>query len=282
MFKRTIHERLEAWMLAKDRKPLVLRGARQVGKTVAVKMFGERFDRFICMNLDLTEDADLFRRNLNVKDLYQAILLKQRVGSTEGKTLLFLDEIQNCPEAVNYLRYFYEMLPHIHVIAAGSLLEIALQEHHIEFPVGRVEHLFMYPLSFREFLVAMDAAPVVAAYETVPVASFACPALFEHFHRYALIGGMPEVVARYVKKQEVAALKPVYDSLATSYLDDAAKYARNSSMAAILRHCIESAPLIAGQRIKFAGFGSSNYGSREVGEAPVSYTHLTLPTKRIV
>ncbi len=267
MFKRTIHERLEAWMLAKDRKPLVLRGARQVGKTVAVKMFGACFDRFICMNLDLTEDADLFRRNLNVKDLYQAILLKQLVGSTEGKTLLFLDEIQNCPEAVGYLRYFYEMLPHIHVIAAGSLLEIALQEKHIEFPVGRVEHLFMYPLSFREFLVAMDAAPVVAAYDTVPVESFACPALFEHFHRYALIGGMPEVVARYVEKQEVAALKPVYDSLATSYLDDAAKYARNSSMAAILRHCIESAPLIAGQRIKFAGFGSSNYGSREVGEA---------------
>jgi len=254
-------------MAAKDRKPLILRGARQVGKTVAVKMFADRFDKFIYLNLDLPADANLFQRKLNIKDLYQAILLRQQIATTEGKTLLFLDEIQNCPDAVDSLRYFYEDLPHVFVIAAGSLLEIALHEKHIGFPVGRVEHVFMYPLSFREFLVAIDDKAALAAYDTLPVQAYACPTLFENFHRYTLIGGMPEVLAKYVEKHEIAALKPIYDSLATSYLDDAAKYARNASMAAILRHCIESAPLVAGQRIKFAGFGSSNYGSREVGEA---------------
>ncbi|MBA4388588.1 MAG: AAA family ATPase [Verrucomicrobia bacterium] len=267
MFQREIHAKLRTWRDSKDRKPLILRGARQVGKTIAVEVFAGRFERFVKLNLDLAADAELFRRRLDIKDLYQAILLKNNALPTGGRTLLFLDEIQNCPEAVSSLRYFREDLPEVFVIAAGSLLEIALHEKQIEFPVGRVEHLFMYPLSFREFLVAANETAAAKAYDTVPVPDYAFPTLIEQFHRYTLIGGMPEIVARYIEKRDITALKPVYNSLLTSYLDDVAKYARNTSMAAILRHCIEAAPLAAGQRIQFAGFGNSNYRSREVGEA---------------
>ena len=267
MLNRKIISRLEQWAASATRKPLILRGARQVGKTVAVNMFGKQFDHFIPLNLDLPPESEIFKRSLPINDLFQAILLKKGISSTGGKTLLFLDEVQNSPEAVASLRYFYEKLPHIYVVAAGSLLEIITGKKQIPIPVGRVEYAFMYPLSFREFLVVSGGGPAIEAFDSVPLPEFALPALFELFHRYTLIGGMPEIVARYMEENDVAGLGPVYNSLLTSYLDDVEKYARNPTMANILRHCIESAPFEAGKRIKFAGFGNSNYRSREVGEA---------------
>jgi len=267
MFTRDILPKLELWAVSAERKPLVVRGARQVGKTVAVKLFGERFERFIYLNLDLPGESDIFRRRLPVQETFQAILIKSRIPQTEGRTLLFLDEIQNCPEAVEALRYFHEDLPEIHVVAAGSLLEIALHEKHVSFPVGRVEHHFLYPLTFREFLSAIEAGEAVKAFDTIPMPAYAYEALMDYFHQYALIGGMPEVVAKYIEKNDVTALNKIYDSLLVSYQDDAAKYARNPTMATILHHCIETAPFVAGQRITFSGFGQSNYRSREVGEA---------------
>ena len=152
MFSRTILQMLELWAASRDRKPLILRGARQVGKTIAVELFARGFDGFVSVNLDAPGEGDIFRRGLPVEDVFQAICLRERVKANSGRMLLFLDEIQSCPEAVESLRYFHEKLPDIYVIAAGSLLEIALHEKHISFPVGRVEHLFMYPLSFGEFL----------------------------------------------------------------------------------------------------------------------------------
>ena len=267
MFGRDILSRFERWADSPDRKPLLLRGARQVGKTVAVTMFGRRFERFISLNLELSSESAVFRRGLSPEDLFQAILLKKEAAATEGRTILFLDEIQSCPEAVASLRYFHEKLPHIYVIAAGSLLEVSLSEDHISFPVGRMENASMFPLSFREFLEATNAGRALEAFDKVPVPVHALPSLFDLFHRYTLLGGMPEIVARYNEESDMTRLQPLYDSLLTSYLDDVGKYARNSTMTAVLRHCIESAPFEAGKRITFAGFGNSNYRSREVGEA---------------
>ena len=267
MFPRDLLSKLERWADSPDRKPLILRGARQVGKTVAVKLFGEQFDRFIYMDLELRGESDIFRRRMPVRETFQAILLKSRPPRAEGRTLLFLDEIQNCPEAVEILRYFHEELSGIHVIAAGSLLEIALHEKHISFPVGRVEHHFMYPLTFREFLIALGAREAVGSMETIPVPAYSYDAVMELFHAYVLIGGMPEVVARYIEHRDVTKLNNVYDSLLISYRDDVGKYARNATMSAILHHCIETVPFVAGRRITFAGFGQSNYRSREIGEA---------------
>jgi uncharacterized protein len=267
MFPRDIIRRLDRWAEASDRKPLILRGARQVGKTVAVDLFGERFDHYISLNLEIEAEREIFKRGLSIPDLFQAILLRKKIVPRGGRVLLFLDEVQNSPEAVAGLRYFYEQLPHIHVIAAGSLLEVYLANNRISFPVGRVRHLFMYPLSFREFLLATGNEQAVEALETAPLPDWAISPLFELFHRYTLIGGMPEIVANYSRTGDIPALKPIYDSLLVSYLDDVAKYGRNRTISAVIKHCIESAPFNAGRRITFAGFGKSNYRSREVGEA---------------
>ncbi|MCP4378526.1 MAG: ATP-binding protein [bacterium] len=267
MFSRNILQVLELWAASGNRKPLILRGARQVGKTVAVKLFAHGFDRFVCVNLDTPGEGDIFLRGLPVEDVFQAICLRQRVKANSGRTLLFLDEIQSCPEAVEYLRYFHEKLPDVYVIAAGSLLEIALHEKHISFPVGRAEHLFMYPLSFGEFLNAIKAEEALDAIKTFPFPPYAYDTLLQLFHRYVLIGGMPEVVANYAETKDIIGLSGIYNSLLTSFEDDIGKYARNPTAATVLRHCIETAPFQAGKRIKFAGFGQSNYRSREVGEA---------------
>jgi predicted AAA+ superfamily ATPase len=238
-----------------------------VGKTTAVEIFAGTYDQYIPLNLEKPEAARLFSRELPVKDIFQSILIHQNLPRINGQVLLFLDEIQNSPEAVRSLRYFHEELPEIHVIGAGSLLEIALTQRQIGMPVGRVQHLFMFPLSFREFLVATKEERAEEALATVPIPSYAVQQIMDLFHRYVLIGGMPEVVARYAEKKEVTALTGYYRSLFTSFLDDIPKYARNDTMKRVIRHCFEAAPLEAGERIQFAGFGKSNYRSREAGEA---------------
>lgn len=283
MFPRAITADLEAWANNAVRKPLILRGARQVGKTVAVSLFGKNYERFIQLNLEKPGDARLFKQDLDVKDLFQAILLHQRDPHPKGRTLLFLDEIQSCPEAIAALRHFYEELPEVHVIAAGSLLEIMLARMSVSFPVGRVQQLTMYPLSFTEFLTAIKANEALAVMEQVPLPEFAQGTLMDLFHRYALVGGMPEIVAGYCRDEDIASLGPTYESLLQSYLDDVPKYARNETLKQVLSHCIEAAPLSAGTRISFTGFGQSNYRSREVGEAlrtleKAMLIHLLHPT----
>ena len=284
MFKREILRRLADWKDKPDRKPLVLRGARQVGKTTAVELFSAAYDQFISLNLEKPEEAKLFARSLPAADRLQAIRFFKGLPSIQGRTLLFLDEVQNSPEAVSSLRYFHEDLPGLHVIAAGSLLEIALTQKQIGIPVGRVEYALMSPLSFREFLEATGETQALEALDVVPAPDFALPRLMDLFHRYALVGGMPEIVAHYAGHRDAVALAPLYRSLWTSFLDDIPKYARNETMKRVIRHCLEAAPLEAGERIKFAGFGRSNYRSREAGESlrtleQAMLLHLLAPTE---
>jgi predicted AAA+ superfamily ATPase len=184
------------------------------------------------------------------------------------------------------LRYFHEVIPEVHVVAAGSLLEIVLAEAKISFPVGRVQHILMYPLSFQEFLTALGENNARAELEHVPFQEYACATLLNLFHEYALVGGMPEIVDKYREKRDVTTLGQAYDSLLQSYLDDVSRYARNDTMARVIMHCIETAPFSAGTRIKFAGFGRSNYRSREAGEAlrtleRAMLIHLLYPTTSV-
>lgn len=267
MFTRSILNNLRHWKNKPNRKPLILRGARQVGKTTIVNIFAKEFDNYIYLNLELKKDSSLFDENLAVEEVFESILLNKNIVLKPGSTLLFIDEIQNSPGAVQMLRYFYEKMPHIHVIAAGSLLEILLARYALSFPVGRVEYLYMYPLTFREFLQAQQAAQLIDIYDTIPLPLIGYNPLLTAFHRYTMIGGMPEVIQKYIKDQTLTNLSTIYESLIGSYIDDAEKYARNNSIRHILRHCIEVAPKEAGNRIKFHGFGNSNYRSREVGEA---------------
>jgi len=267
MFFRNILNELNRWAKSDNRKPLILRGARQVGKTTAVKMFAKDFDTFIYLDLEKKSDLEIFQMELPIEKLMDYILLTKNISTGNGRVLVFIDEIQNSPEAVAMLRYFYESLPQYFVIAAGSLLEVLMAKHNISFPVGRVEYRFMYPLTFEEFLIASGNEQALKLFNTVPCPEFATPKIMELFHVYSMIGGMPEIVSEYIKTDNVSSLKNVYQSLFLSYLDDVKKYSVGKKETEIIRHAIESAPFEAGRRIKFQGFGSSNYKSREMGEA---------------
>ncbi len=268
MFSRKILNDLKNWADQNRPKPLILRGARQVGKTTAVVLFADHFEKFICLNLEKQEDGAHFKRQLPVKELLQSICLAKNVRINPGRTLLFLDEIQEVPEAVTMLRYFYEELAdQLHVIAAGSLLETMLGAKQISFPVGRVQYMFLHPLTFEEYMTALGEQSALEAYQTMPFPDFAHTSVLKHYHQYALVGGMPEIVATYAQSKDVVGLTPIYQALMTAYQEDVVKYARNETAAQVIRHAIESAPYEAGSRIKFQGFGRSNYKSREVGEA---------------
>jgi predicted AAA+ superfamily ATPase len=267
MYERNILKDLREWASRPDRKPLVLRGARQVGKTTAVNIFSREYDTFLSFNLDIESEKELFEdRKLTFDELMKALYFYKNKPVTSGKTLIFIDEIQNSPYAVERMRYFYESAPHLHVIAAGSLLE-SLIDRRISFPVGRVEYLFMRPLTFDEFLRAMKEQSAYEALMEYPVPSYAHEKLMKLFHTYCLIGGMPEIVAQYAEHGDIVALSRIYDALLTAYSDDVEKYASSSAKAVVIRHAIASASREAGQRIHFQNFGNSNYKSREMGEA---------------
>jgi predicted AAA+ superfamily ATPase len=267
MFNRIIIQELKKWVDRPDRKPLVIRGARQTGKTTVVNQFASHFDQYIYLNLELTEDRRLFEQFSSIEMLVQALFfIKNKSLSTKNKTLIFIDEIQEVPEALNSLRYFMESEPGIAVIAAGSMLE-SLFDNNISFPVGRVEFMMIRPASFPEFLDAMGETAALEQLQQVPLAGFAHDKLLQLFHTYALIGGMPEIVSHYSKYRDLKALSKIFDSLLTSYLDDVEKYASSVTQINHIRHAIRSSFLLAGKRIKFEGFGNSTYRSRDMSEA---------------
>ena len=267
MIPRLISKQLQGWATSSNRKPLILRGARQIGKTTVIKEFGKEFDFFVYLNLEILADRKLFEQELPIDQLVQAILFYKNISLSPQKSILiFIDEIQNSPPAVAIMRYFYEEYPNIHVIAAGSLLETLIDKH-ISFPVGRVEYMYLYPLSFGEFLLAFNEKAAYEILQSGDVPEYAHDKLLELFHLYAMIGGMPEVVASFVKNQDWVKLATIYESLLTGYHDDVEKYAKNKAQANIIRQIIDKAPLYAGSRIKFQNFGQTNFGSREVKEA---------------
>ena len=199
--------------------------------------------------------------------MIQAIFFYKNQEKRKGRILIFIDEIQTCPSAVSYLRFFYESFPDLYIIAAGSLLE-TLIDTHISFPVGRVEYLVMKPLNFKEFLNALDEKSSLDIIKNqIPAPDFAHDKLLKFFHTYSIIGGMPEIIQKYSGRNDIIALNSIFDGLIVSYLDDVEKYARNYSMANVIRHAVSNAFYEAGNRIKFQGFGNSNYKSREMGEA---------------
>ena len=266
MFKRKIITELKEWKISESRKPLVLRGARQTGKTTIVEEFAMEYSQYIYLNLERTYDKEIFVRYHSIDEIVQAIFFQYNKQTERmADTLLFINEIQQSPEAVALLRYFYEDYPDLHVIAAGSLLETLLGKS-INFPVGRVEYRAVRPVSFTEFLSAMNEEQALEQYNTVPIKDFAHEKLIKLFHTYTLIGGMPEIVDNYIKNKDLTALQNVYESLLIPYFDDVEKYARNPGQIQILRHAIRSIFYEAGRRIKFQGFGASSYNSKEMGE----------------
>ncbi len=267
IFKRKAEQHLKAWKKCSNRKPLILRGARQVGKTTLVKEFAKSYKYSVLLNLEKPSDVAWFNNYDEAKAIVESLFLFKNISiASIGETLLFIDEVQESPNAIQMLRYFYEEFPKLNVIAAGSLLEFAMKEVK-SFPVGRVEYLYMNPLNFMEYLEAIGHQAALEHIEKVPYESIAHTVLLNLFNQYAIIGGMPEVLKRNIESESLTELPNVYESIWGTYRNDVEKYAANETERKVIKHIMSTAHLYIDQRIKFQNFGQSNYRSREVGEA---------------
>jgi len=271
MFNRKVIKYLEEWHKKSNRKPLVLRGARQVGKTSAALIFGKkRFKDIIHLNLDKVEHLRLFREPVSLNEFLTIIKAEFKKPIAPNETLIFIDEIQNSPALIKLLRFFYEERSDLCVIAAGSLLEVKIEKEGFSFPVGRVEFCYIYPMDFFEYLEAKGEGELLQILKDARTGKDMPDALHQmalkHFYEYAMIGGMPEIVGEYIKHGDVNSIKPLYSSLLTGYLDDVFKYASHAE-AKYLSYAIDAAPLFAGTHFTYDKFGGSNFRSREMSRA---------------
>ena len=267
VIQRNTLNKLRAWRFSETRKPLVLRGARQVGKTTLVKEFAKEYDIFLHLNLEKEDDCALFEANNDVNLLIQAIFMHKRQQQRNGSTLLFIDEIQNSRRAVAMLRYFYEEANHIHVIAAGSLLETVMDLRKISFPVGRVEFMALRPCSFTEFQNGTGDdfdAENVCSLNVIPAIH---ERVMRQFREYTLVGGMPAAIVQYAKKRDVLSVSSIYTSLLQTYKDDVEKYSSSTALIKVIRTILEVGWTQAAEAIVFEGFANTNYRSREISEA---------------
>ena len=268
MFKRNVITKLEQWANKKNRKPLILRGSRQVGKTTLVDVFAEKFDNYLYLNFEKSPSATtLFEKEQAIEDLVSEIFLFCNKENKTGKTLLFIDEIQHSKTAIFKLRYFYEAkLPDLYVIAAGSLLETMLNKQ-VSFPVGRVEYMAVRPCVFNEFLRAIGETQLEKSLLNCKIPEALHKKTINLFNTFTLIGGMPEVVADYAENKNFVGLNSIYESLLTSYRDDVEKYAKNSTMSQTIRYIMQNGYKFAAERITLGGFAGASYKAREMGEA---------------
>ena len=228
--KRNIDKHLLEWKKSKKLKPLLLRGARQVGKSSSVRELGKTFDFFMEINFEKKEHREakkIFEQHSSPKLIIDELYAMFGTPIMAGKTLLFIDEIQNCIPAISSLRFFYEEMPDLHVIAAGSLLEFALEELP-SYGVGRIRSLFMYPMSYDEYLNAMNLSALA---NKISMSSIEKPMseplhkqCLNHLVRFIAIGGMPEVVATYAAGGSLQECQLILNDLILTYNDDFTKY----------------------------------------------------------
>lgn len=251
--KRLVDQNLISWKDQARRKPLIVRGARQVGKTYSINEFGRKFfpNHFVAVNLEKNPDwHQLFTKNLDAKRIINELEIVTRQKIIPDKTLLFIDEIQTCPQAITALRYFYETYPELAVIAAGSLLEFALGK--ISFPVGRVQFLDMVPLTFHEFLLAthQDRLAEIVAERDVPITELIHQTLLDQVKTYMFVGGMPESVESYVKTASLKDSFQVHAEIIHAYRQDFSKYTPHVDQFA-LETVLKGVGHLIGRQIKY-------------------------------
>jgi len=268
MFKRIIDFHLDRWKTDPFRKPLLLRGARQVGKTYAVRRLGGQFKSFVEVNFErLEEAASIFEKDLAPERLILSLSLLLKTPIIPGETLLFFDEVQEAPRAILALRYFYEEMPNLHVIAAGSLLEFAIAK--VGVPVGRISMLYMYPLSFLEYLVAtgdsLIAKEILDHPVGIPMENVIHTKTLDLLGEYLSIGGMPEAVARWIQTKDPASALNVLQQIAATYRQDFEKYARKAQVK-YLEQLFRQIPHIAGKEFSYREI-HGEYRKRELAPA---------------
>lgn len=254
-YSRDIDLHLKNWKEDIHHKPLLLRGARQVGKSSAVRHLGETFEYFLEVNFERNPDIkQLFSASLNPKEICSKLSAIYNLPIKPGKTVVFFDEIQACLPAIASLRFFYEEYSELHVVAAGSLLEFALQEIP-SFGVGRIRSLYMYPFSFNEFLQAQGLNRLrVEKYNATIGHSMLEPLhkkLIDYLRTFLLVGGMPESVKIWIEKSDYLACRYVQNDILETYKDDFAKYKKRISPM-ILQQTLRSVALQSGSKFVYS------------------------------
>ena len=262
--ERFLISELEKWKHKKNRKPMVLMGARQVGKTWLMKTFGERNYKKVAYISFYNNQAmkNIFESDYDIKRILTYLNIEVGFSITPEDTLIIFDEIQNAPKAFESLKYFYEEAPEYHVIVAGSLLGVALHQG-VSYPVGKVELLNLYPLSFREFLYAMDEKPLADALLTKDynlINNFSDKFIY-HLKNYYYVGGMPEVVDSFRQNHDYNEVRNIQKNILSQYKGDFGKHASANEIPKI-NMIWESIPMQLAKENKKFFFGKIKEGAR--------------------
>lgn len=267
---RDLESELIRWKNAKEHMPLLLRGARQVGKTYLAMSFARaHFEHVMVINFEKEEKYKLAFETLDPNDILNRLYLQSGQRVIPGKSLLFLDETQECTQALKALRYFKEDMPELHVIAAGSLLEFALNNENMRMPVGRIESLFLKPLSFYEYLTALGLQHLREYLGQVTIAEGIEPIVHDelcnHLRNYFFIGGLPNVVSEYLDSRNLERVQAKQFNLLQNYRDDFGKYA-NKTKHQYMQKILKEAPAFIGDKFIYSRI-DPDMGSREIKEA---------------
>jgi predicted AAA+ superfamily ATPase len=256
IMKRDIENTLKEWKNEKRRYPLLVRGARQVGKSYSMRKFGqENFENLVEINFEQNPEYKICFETFDPLKIVESISLLLNVEISPGKTLLFLDEIQECPKAIISLRYFYEQFSDLHVIGAGSLLEFTLSQEDFRMPVGRIQYIFLKPLSFLEFLDALEETKIREKIENLNKNNM--PEKFIHDHilsfvkLYSIIGGMPAVVNEYIHSKDIKRCLKIQTLIIQTYRDDFGKYASKIKYK-YLQKIFYAVPKMVGKKFKYS------------------------------
>ena len=246
---------LETWGDDDDHKPLIVRGARQVGKTYLIREYAKQnFKTLVEINFDLTPEKEAYFKPSDINEIIQLVEADLNQKIRPGETLLFLDEIQAAPQVLHKLRYFYENKPNLHIIAAGSLLDFLLKDAKFSMPVGRIEYLHLSPMTFEEFLLAFDENILYDFLQTYSLNKiFPLPLhqkLLKYFQLFLLVGGMPGAVKKYIKSRDLAKISKEHHSIIQSYIDDLNKYS-GKYKPSMLQTIFRKIPFLLSKRIKY-------------------------------
>ncbi len=268
MYRKAINYLVE-WRKRESRRPLIIRGARQIGKTWLVREFAQQFDFLVEINFDKHPEKVQLFKSRKIDKIIDLLQIDSDIDISPGKTLLFFDEIQAAPEIVPLLRYFYEERPDIHIICAGSLLEFLLAEHVFSMPVGRIEYLHFGPMDFEEFLWAQEQDRLVKFLSTFSLADSIPESIHQNLLYYVklfwAIGGMPAAVKRFCDSGELAEALREHEIILQTYEDDFGKY-RKRIYPQRLRKVFHRLPALVGGKLKYVNIDPGER-SRELADS---------------